>query len=129
MRKLFAAVTLPKYRTVSFMARLPVYIAGILWLAILILHFSVAYEQEVPTLPFLPLYAFYPGLIISGQIDSHPASLRAWGIGAAIVYFALAFIAFRYKSKSAGIAFLALFLISALIVYARVVDEMRLTHH
>ena len=129
MRKLFAAVTLPKYRTVSFMARLPVYIAGILWLAILILHFSVSYEEQAPALPFLPFYAFYPGTIISGQVDSHPSTLHAWGFGAAIVYFALAFIAFRYKSKSAGIAFLALFLISALIVYARVVDEMRLTHH
>lgn len=128
-RKMLAAGTLPQYRSESFMARLPVYVTCLLWLAILILYLLVSYEPQVPPLPFLPLYAFYPGLIISGQIDSHPAPLHAWGIGVAIVFFALAFAAFRYKSKSAGVACLAIFLISTLIVYARVVDQMRALHH
>jgi hypothetical protein len=89
------------------------------------MNFTVAYEQQVPPLPFLPLYAFYPGLIVSGQINSHPASLHVWGLGAAIVFFALAFVAVRYKSKSTGVALLALFLISTCIVYARLVDQVR----
>lgn len=129
IRKLSAVGTRQGYRSESFVARLPVYIACVLWLAILILHLSVSYEKQVPPLPFLPLYAFYPGVIISGPIDSHPAALHAWGVGAAIVFFALAFAAVRRRSKSAGIAFLALFLISTFIVYARVVDQMRLLHH
>jgi hypothetical protein len=62
---------------------------------------------------------------VSGQINSHPASLHAWGLVAAIDFFALAFIAVRKKNKSAGIAFLTLFLISTVIVYARVVDQVR----
>ena len=107
------------------MALLPVLITVFLWLIILIMNFTVAYEQEVPPLPLLPLYAFYPGLIVSGQINSHPASLHAWGLGAAVIFFALAFIAVSKKNKSAGIAFLTLFLISTVIVYARLVDQVR----
>jgi hypothetical protein len=125
MRKLLSVGTLPQFRTESFMARLLVLITFLLWLVILIMNYTVAYEQGVPPLPFLPLYAFYPGLIVSGQINSHPVSLHVWGLGAAVVFFALAFVAVRYKSKSAGIAFLALFLISTVIVYARVVDQVR----
>ncbi len=128
IRKLLAAGDRLGYRSDSFRARLPVLITCVLWLLIAIVHFSVSYEQQVPPLPFLPLYAFYPGVIISGQTDSHPAFLHAWGIGAAIVFFALAFAAVRYKNKSAGITFLALFLISTVIVYARVVDQMRSLH-
>ena len=129
MRRLFAVAALPRFRSESFMVQLPVYITCLLWLAILILHLSVSYEQQVPALPLLPLYAFYPGMIISGQANSHPAPLHAWGLGAAIVFFALAFAAIRYRSKAAGIAFLALFLISTLIVYARVVDQIRSSQH
>jgi hypothetical protein len=44
------------------------------------------------------------------------------------VFFTLAFAAVRHKKKSAGITFLALFLISTLIVYARIVDQMRSVH-
>jgi len=128
IRQLFTLGARSKYRSDSFIARLPVYIAGLIWLAILILYLSVSYEQQVPPLPLLPLYAFYPGLIISGQVESHPAPLHAWGLGAAVVFFALAFAAVRHRRKSAGVAFLALFLISTLIVYARVVDQMRATH-
>ena len=110
------------------MARLPVLITVLLWLMILVLYLLITYEKQVPPLPLLPLYAFYPGVIISGQIDSHPAFLHAWGFGAATVFFLLALAAVWYKSKAAGIAFLALFLISTLIVYARVVDQMRSVH-
>jgi hypothetical protein len=125
MRKLLATIALPQFRTESFMALLPVLITVFLWLVILVMNFTVAYEHEVPPLPFLPLYAFYPGLIVSGQINSHPVYLHAWGLGAAIIFLALAFIAVRNKNKSAGLAFLALFLISTVIVYARLVDEVR----
>jgi hypothetical protein len=128
MRKLVAVSTRLEYRSESFLARLPVLIAVFLWLIILVMNFTVAYEEQVPPLPLLPLYAFYPGMILTGQIGSHPAFLHAWGFGAAIAFLALAFAAVRYKSKSAGVAFLALFLISTLIVYARVVDQVRSLH-
>jgi hypothetical protein len=128
IRKLSAASSRQNFRSESFVARLPVYIACVIWLAILILHLSVSYEEQVPPLPLLPLYAFYPGTIISGPIDSHPALLHAWGVGAAIILFALAFAAVRYRKKAAGVAFLALFLISTLIAYARVVDQLRSLH-
>lgn len=128
IRKLSAAGARLEYRSDSFRARLPVYIACLLWLAILILHLSVDYEKQVPPLPLLPLYAFYPGIIILGPIDSHPALLHAWAVGAAIVFFALAFAAVRYRNKAAGVAFLALFLISTLIAYARIVDQVRSLH-
>jgi hypothetical protein len=128
MRNISAMAADPKRWTESLIVRVLVTITLLLWLAILILHLSVSYEPQVPPLPFLPLYAFYPGVIISGQIDSHPALLHSWGIGAAVVFFALAFVAIRYKKKSAGLAFLALFVISTLIVYARVVDQVRSLH-
>jgi len=97
-----------------------------LWLLILILGFALVYEQQVPQLALLPLYAFFPGEILSGQTNSHPMFLHAWGWGAGVVFFALAFIGVWRKNKLAAAAFMALFLISTLIVYARVVDQVRL---
>jgi len=124
-RSISAIAADPKRWTESFIVRLLVAITLLLWLAILILHLSVSYEPQVPPLPLLPLYAFYPGEILSGQVNSHPALLHAWGIGSGMVFFALALAAVRYRKKSAGFAFLALFLISTLIVYGRIVDQLR----
>lgn len=62
---------------------------------------------------------------MSGQADSNPTLLHIWGIGAAIVFLLLAYAGMRHKNKTAAAAFMALFLISTLIVYARVVAEVR----
>ncbi|HTQ49571.1 MAG TPA: hypothetical protein VMJ12_02590 [Candidatus Acidoferrales bacterium] len=125
LRKTLATIADPRRWTESFIVRVLVVGTLLLWLIILILNFFLVYEQEVPPLPVLPLYAFFPGEILSGQVNSHPALLHAWGIGSGMVFFALALAAVRYKKKSAGFAFLALFLISTLIVYGRIVDQLR----
>ena len=125
MRKMSVVVTSPEYWTEGFLARMLVGLSLLLWAIILILDLVLTYEQEVPPLPLLPLYAFFPGEILSGQINSNPAFLHAWGTGAGLGFLALAFFAWRYKRRWAGIAFMALFLVSTLIVYARVVDQVR----
>lgn len=128
VRKFLSSVVRPELWTASFVSRTLVGLALFLWLMILILGFFPVYEEQVPQLAFLPLYAFYPGEILSGQPNSNPVFLHAWGIGAGIVYLALAVFAVFYKKKSAAIAFIAVFLISTLIVYARVVDQVRYFH-
>jgi hypothetical protein len=128
VRKFFSSVARPELWTPSFVARTLVGFTLFLWLLILILGFFPVYEEQVPQLAFLPLYAFFPGEILSDQPNSNPGFLHAWGIGAGIVFLALAFVAVFYKSKSAAIVFTALFLISTLIVYARVVDQVRYFH-
>lgn len=128
LRRLSATIARPDLWTASFVARTLVVLTLFLWLLILILGFFPVYEEQVPQLVFLPLYAFYPGEILSGQANSNPLFLHAWGIGAGVVYLALAIIAVRYKRKSVAIAFAALFLISTLIVYGRIVNQVRYFH-
>ena len=126
LRKLSATIARPEVWTASFVARTLVVLTLFVWLLILILGFFPVYEQQVPQLAFLPLYAFYPGEILSGQPNSNPTFLHAWGVGAGIVFLALAFIAVWYKKKPVAIAFAALFLISTVIVYGRIVNQLRL---
>jgi hypothetical protein len=85
-------------RLASFsIAQTLVVITLFLWLLILVLGFLLTYEPQVP---FLPLYAFYPGEILSGQMGHNPTLLHAWGIGAAAVFLALAVIAtWRKKNQ------------------------------
>lgn len=121
-------LTRPEYWTEGFLARLLVSVTVFLWVIILLLDLLLTYEPEVPPLPLLPLYAFFPGEILSGQINSHPTFLHIWGTGAGLAFAAAAFFAWRYKRRWAGIAFMALFFVSTLIVYARVVDQVRALH-
>ncbi|MGB7767875.1 MAG: hypothetical protein WBN22_03365 [Verrucomicrobiia bacterium] len=126
LRKLSSlGIARPERWKTSLLARTLVIVTLLLWLLIFLLNLSANYEQEVPALPLLPLYAFVPGEIVSGQADSNPTLLHIWGIGAAIVFLLLAYAGMRHKNKTAAAAFMALFLISTLIVYARVVAEVR----
>ena len=125
MRRLSSDIARPERWTASFVARTLVVVTLFLWLLILILGFFPIYEVQVPQLAFLPLYAFFPGEILSDQPNSNPVFLHAWGAGAGIVFFAFAFIAVWREKRSAAIVFTALFFISTLIVYARVVDQVR----
>lgn len=106
-----------------------VVVTAFLWLLILLLGvLTPRDEPQVPFLPLLPLYAFYPGEILSGQAGYNPVLEYAWGGGAAVVFLALAIMAVRRRKKTAGIVLITLFLVSTLIVYGRVVAELRHFH-
>jgi hypothetical protein len=111
------------------LARTLVIITVCLWLLILLLGvLTTRDEPQVPFLPLLPLYAFYPGKILSGQIGYNPQLLYAWGIGSAGVFLTLAIIAVWRRKTTAGTVLITLFFISTLIVYGRVVAELRHLH-
>lgn len=111
------------------LARTLVIITVCLWLLILLLGVLITRDEpQVPFLPLLPLYAFYPGKILSGQIGYYPQLLHAWGIGSAAVFLTLAIIAVWRRKNTAGTVLLTLFFISTLIVYGRVVAELRHLH-
>jgi len=106
-----------------------VVVTAFLWLLILLLGvLTPRDEPQVPFLPLLPLYAFYPGEILSGQAGYNPVLEHAWGVGAAVVFLALAIMAVWRRKKTAGIVLITLFLVSTLIVYGRVVAELRHFH-
>lgn len=103
-------------------ARQFVKITLILWLFLFLLGALLVHQPRVALLPLLGLY---PGDAASGGSDYNPTLMYAWAVVMFAVFSALAFFAVRRKSTAAGIALLAIFLISTGVSCARVVETLR----
>ena len=92
------------------MARTLVIITMILWVLFFMLAYSV-FRQ--PGVALFPLFGLYPGEVSSGSPGYSVAKMDAWAVGAGIVFLALSITAIWLKSKVAAVAFMVLFLASA----------------
>jgi hypothetical protein len=97
----------------------------LLWLLFFV--FGIwAFRQ--PLIIIAPLYAFYPGALVSDKAEANPASMYAWGIGAGIVFLALAVIGLWRRNRLSAILLMALFLVSTAICIARIFAELHSLH-
>src|ERR1035437_9087157 len=81
-----------------------------------------------PAVFLFPLYGLYPGEMTSGGSDYHPVLGHLWAAGVSLVFFALAFIGLRWNNKEAAVAFTGLFLLSFIVMFARVASVMGRIH-
>ena len=125
LKKLWSTFGTPSGRwTDARITRTIVYFTLFLWLLLLLFGILTLHQAAVA---LLPLYALYPGAI-SSEVPGYNATLMyAWGTGAGVVFLALAIAATWRKKRIAAICFMALFLISTLIIYGRFVAALR-TH-
>ena len=107
------------------MARILVIITLFLWLLILALATSMARQ---PMIALLPLYAFYPGQTVSGGQDYHPFLMNILATCMGMVFIILGAVAVLRKNKIAGVAFIVLFLISVVLILARISNDLRDLH-
>ena len=76
----------------------------------------------------MPLYAFYPGQLVSANADFNPTLMHAWGVGVGIFCLALAITATWRKSRLVAIIFMVFFLASTLISCARILGGLQSIH-
>ncbi len=77
------------------------------------------------TLATLPLYAFYPGGIASGDPGYNPRAMHTFAIACGVAFFALLLYSFLKKSTKAAVTFLVLLTVSTIISVARVASVLR----
>jgi hypothetical protein len=106
-------------KTNPSVARIMVGITLVLWLLVCFLAKTVGKDWR---LALLPLYGLYPGLGDSG--DTNATWMHAWAIGMGGVFAALALLGILRKNTSAAGAFLLLLILSTLLGFLRILNEV-----
>ena len=107
-------------QTPSSITQLLVIITLLSWLLLFIFGIVVFGN---PMTVIWPLYGFYPGELASDKPNFKLGFLYEWGIGAGVVFLALAVIGMWRKNRLAAVILLVLFLVSTVISFARVVEH------
>ena len=107
------------------MTRTIVIVTVVLWMLLFMLMFSV-FRQ--PGVALFPLLGLYPGDIASGSPGYSTAKMTAWAVGSGIVFLTLATIAIWLKSKASAIAFIVLFLASAVGIVMKISSALHDLH-
>ncbi len=76
----------------------------------------------------LPLYAFYPGAIASGDLGYDPRAMHNFAFLCGVAFFALLLYSFLKKSTGASVIFLVLLAFSTIVAVARVVSVLHSLH-
>ena len=126
LKKLWSSVGAPSKRwTKARIAQAIVFFTLFLWLLLLVYGILKLHQ---PLVAIVPLYAFYPGELVSNKPDFNLAYMHAWGAGIGVICLALAIIATWRKSRLVAIIFLVFFLISTLISCARILGGIHHLH-
>jgi hypothetical protein len=107
-------------KTPSSITQLLVIITLFSWLLLYIFGIVVI---RIPMTVIWPLYGLYPGVLAPDKPNFNLRFLHEWGIGAGVVFLALAVIGMWRKNRLAAVILLVLFLVSTLIAFARVLEH------
>jgi hypothetical protein len=126
LKKLWSTFGAPSGRwSEGRITRAIVYFTLFLWLMLLVWGL-LKLHQPIPAI--MPLYAFYPGQLVSANADFNPTLMHAWGVGVGIFCLALAITATWRKSRLVAIIFMVFFLASTLISCARILGGLQSIH-